>query len=303
MSMELIQRAFDSNAFLTSQTEAGYVNPEYWDTQMMDHVRTKLVVLPLGRDVTSRFPGDGDTFNLTILSEPAMASSVAETASVSIVQFAPTQAILSPSEHGIAYEVSDKEMRRAFFPVMEQFTRDLGYGIAKQVDKLCVTEITTSAGNSVVANGVASSAIASSDTLDHIDVINAMKANAIDLFEDHMALVLRPEQHADLSKDSTFLQADAYGPDRAANRNGMVGSVFGIPVYSTTQIAVSSSTAKALLISAPDAFAYIFRTPQGGAIRTDYIALLRQNQLVGVVDFDVVTTRANAICTIETYCA
>jgi N4-gp56 family major capsid protein len=299
--VELIQRAIDANGFLASDTEAGYINPEYWDRQVLDHIRVKTVMLPLGQDITARMPSDGDTFNITILAEPATASTVAETDSLSVAAFAPTQAQLTPTELGLAMQVTDKELRRAFMPLMEQFSRDLGYGIAKAVDKQVVATVTAGAGNSVTANAVVSSDITTTDTIDHLDVLAAMEANAVDNLDDHMALVVRPEQHKDLSADATFLTADKFGSDLAANRRGFVGQIFGIPVYQTTQITVASNKGKALLISSPDSFSYIFKTPRGGVVRTDYDVLGRFHTIGATVDFDDVVTRANAICTIESY--
>lgn len=302
---ELIQRALDSNAFKSSDTAAGYINPEFWDTNLFDHVRSNLIALPLGLDVTSRFEArGGDTYNLTVLAEPARASSVAETASVSIVSYAPTQVVLSPTEYGIAYEVTDKELRRAFFDVMEDMTRNVGYGLALEADRLAMSQLTNSAGNSIVANGVAESALASSDTLDYNDIVNAMTANAVDKFSSPVALIVHPTQAGALMKDSTFATAEKFGADRAANRNGFIGTVVGTPVYMTTQVQDDGSNAQyAILLSASDAFAYIHKTPMGGALAMDYTAIERKNQIVGVLDFDVKVTRANAICTIATYTA
>lgn len=301
-TVELIQRAYDANAFISTATAAGYINPEYWDKQVLDHVRVKTVMLPLGRDVTSHFPGDGDAFNITILAEPAMASTVLESANLAVAAFAPTTAVLTPTEIGLAMQVTDKELRRAFLPLMETFAQNLGYGIAKAIDAQVAATVIGGAGNAVVANGVVASAIASTDTLDAYDILNAMKLNAVDLNDDHFAIVVRPEQHKDLSADATFLSVDKFGAD-ATNVKGFVGRVLGIPVYQTTSIAVATSKAKALLLSARDAFSYIFKTPTGGVVRTDYDVLGRYNTIGATVDFDDVVTRANGICTIETYCA
>jgi len=301
--LDLIKRALDSNAFDSAETAAGYVNPEYWDKQLFDHIRANLVVLPAGRDMTSRFPKDGDTFNMSLLAEPASASSVAETASVAIVAFAPTQVVLSPSEHGIAYQTTDKELRRAFFPLMDQFTQDIGYGLALQADTLAVSQCQNSAGNSIVANGVASTALASSDTMDHEEVARMMLENAKDKYTNHTALIVSMTQWKDLSQDSNFLTADKFGADAAVVRKGFVGMVYGIPTFATTQISEAGNDASAILISSPDAFVYIFKTPSGGAIARDYIALERRHDIVGVIDFDVVVARTNAICVNETYTA
>jgi len=298
--LELIKRAYDANTFNTGQTEAGYVNPEYWDKAILDHVRDNMVALQFGRDRSSLM-GDGDAYNITVLSEPASASSVAESDSVSVVAWTPTTAVLTPTEYGIAYSITDKEMRRAFLEVMNQMAKDIGYGLADKADTLVITDLQTNAGNSVVANGVASSAVASSDTLDHIDVIAAMEANAIDKHTRHVGLLCNAQQVADLTRDATFLTADKFGSDLAANRNGFVGQVMGIPVFLTQNIPVASSKSKALLISAPDAFAYGFK--ETGGIKSEYFARGRYTELVGVIDFDSVVTKANAICTIESYTA
>lgn len=305
--LELVKRAYEANAFTTDDTAAGYVNPEYWDKQLFDHIRANLVMLPLGKDVTARFPKDGDTFNLTIRAEPAMASAVAESAALSVVAHAPTQAVLTPSEYGLAYQISDKELRRAFYPVMDAMVQDIGYGISKAIDEAILDDVTSNAGNSLVANGVAATALASSDTIDHIDVLNMMEENAVDEFDRHIALIVHPRQHRDLTADTNFLTADKFG-QQAGVFNGFVGKILGIPVYSTTQVDITTSTAFAILLSAPDAFSYIFKTPVGGAIRgrlagEGYDVLGRFSTVGGTVDFDSVVTRANAICKLQSWCA
>lgn len=300
MSLELIKRAYDANAFTTAQTPAGYVNPEYWDKQVLDHVRDNLVMLQLGVDKSSQLV-DGDTLNVTIRSQPTVAAATAESAAATVVAFAPTQAIITPSEYTSAYQITDKEMRRAFFDVMQTMVQDVGSAIADALDQATYTAVVAGAGNAVVANGVASSAIASSDKLDHTDVANAMAQNANDKFSRHRALVLHPFQVRDLSLDSPFVTADKFGADRSANRNGFIGTAFGIPIYMSTNVTVDSSKAKALLISATDAFAWVLKPNVG--IRTEYHALERYTDIVGTADFGIAVTRANAICTIETYCA
>jgi N4-gp56 family major capsid protein len=298
--IELISRAIDANGFLSTDTEAGYINPEYWDRSTLDHVRENAVMLRLGQDVTSHFPGDGDAFNITIYAEPAMASTVVETDNLAVAAFAPATAVLTPVEIGLAMQVTDKQLRRAFIPTMEKFSRDLGYGIAKALDRRVVATVQAGAGNVLTANGVVSSAIASSDTLDHLDILGAMELNAVDQCDDHIAIICRPEQVKDLTADTNFLTADKFGNDAAVFK-GFVGKVFGIPVYMTTSVLAASNKAKAILLSSRDSFSYMFKTPVGGVVKKDYDVLGRYSTIGATVDFDDVVTRANAICTIESY--
>lgn len=299
-TLELVKRAYDANAFTTGQTEAGYVNPEYWDRAVMDHVRANLVALQFGVDKSSQLV-DGDALNVTVLGEPTSAATTAESDAASVDAWQPTTVVLTPTESTKAHQLTDKEARRAFLDVMGSMVESIGYGLAKKADSDTISELQTNAGNAVVANGVASSAVASSDTIDHDDVINAMEANAIDQHSRHIALIANPQQVADLSRDTNFLTADKFGSDMAAVRNGFVGSVLGIPVFMSTQIPVASSKSKAILISSTDAFAYVMK--QTGGIKTEYHALERYTDVVGAIDFDVAVTRANAICTIESYTA
>jgi hypothetical protein len=295
--VELIKRAYDANTFDSGDTAAGYINPEYWDRAVLDHVKTNMVSLQFGMDKSSLM-GDGDAYNITIHAEPAAAAAVAESANVAVVAFAPTTAVLTPTEYGVAYSVTDKELRRAFLDVMSQMVSQIGHSLARKADGLVIADLTTNAGNSVVADSVASSVLASSNTIDHLDVISAMKLNSVDLHDQHVGLLVRPEQHASLTSDATFLTADKFGSG-AGNQVGFVGSVMGVPVFQTTQITVTSSIAHALLISSRDSFAYGFKNT--GGVKSQYYARGRYTELVGVIDFDTVVTRANAICKIQTW--
>lgn len=300
---EIVKNAIDANGFVSTQTEAAYVNPTYWDKRLMDHVSANMVALQFGVDKSDLIGGDGASFDFTVLAEPASASSVAESAAVAVVKFAPTQVVLTPSEHGIAYEMSDKEMRRGFLNIMERFTADIGYGLSLQADSLAISQLQNSAGTALTAGSVQSSAIVSSDILTPTDVINAMKSAAKLKFVEPYALLVNPAQMAQLMGATAFLTAEKFGTDAAANRNGFLGKIFGIPVYMTTQIPIFTATttnhAKAVYLAARDSFLYGFKAT--GGIRTQYWALLRYTDVVGVIDFDVKVARPNAIVTIESY--
>jgi len=299
-SYEVIKNAYDSNAFTTAQTAAGYVNPEYWEKALFESVKTNMVMLPFGVDKSALVQGDGDTFNFTLLAEPTVAAAVAESAAVTIAAFAPTTVILSPTEHGIAYQLTDKEGRRAFFDIMSQMVKDIGYGLALQADALCISQCQNSAGNSVTGNGVVASSIASSDTIDHLDVLNAMYENEVDKYPTPIALIVNPRQRLHLSKDTNFLTADKFGAG-AVVQKGLVGYILGIPVFTTTAIAVTTSHSKAVLLSTREPFIYGFKNT--GGVRSQYQALLRYTDLVGCIDFDVKVARSNGICTIESWTA
>ena len=196
---EFIAKAYDNNAFTTAKTSAGYINPEIWNKEVLDHVKANLVVAPLGKSYNDLLDKPGDTLNITVGTEPAAAAAVAESDAVSITDFAKTQVVFSPTEYGAAYQLTNKEKSRSFINLMQDMTAQLGYQLALKKDSVCVSLLQSSAGNTVVANGVASTDIASSDTIDYDDIVNGKK----EVMKDKLVpkyLIVGAEQYADLLK-------------------------------------------------------------------------------------------------------
>ena len=302
---DFISKAYDANAFTTVQTSAGYINPEIWNKEVLRHVEANLVVAPLGKQYTDLLNKPGDTLNITIGVEPAAAAAVAESASVSITAYQKTQIVFTPSEYGAAYQLTNKEKDRAFINVMQDMTAQLGYQLALAKDTLLVALLQASAGNSVVANSVVASALASSDTLDYDDIVNAKKAIMIDKLIPKY-LIVGAEQYADLLKLAAFRDASQFGGSVA--KNGFVGTVSGLEVFWTTQVAAttdSTPTAKALVLGVDGSGVPSFGIAQKRQpyLETEYHALLRYRDIVAVEDYDIKVLRANGICTIESWAA
>jgi N4-gp56 family major capsid protein len=303
--LELIQHAADSNAFKSTDTSAGYINPEYWNRQVLRSTESSLVVTQIAKVYNDLLDNDGDTLNITIGVEGAVAGALTETTAVTIDAQTYTQVVFTPTEYGAAYQVTDKEARRSFFSLMEDITAKLGYRLARKRENYAAALLTSGTGNAVVANGVASSAIASSDTLDYVDVINAIAEVTADKFTTTGGfLFVAARQYGSLLKDSQFSNAYQYG-GREAVLNGEVGMIAGLKVLVADEIAVANSKAKALVVGKNKdgtpalGIAYKARPK----IEMERHALDRTTDIVAVEEWDMKVLHANAICTIETYCA
>jgi N4-gp56 family major capsid protein len=297
---DFIQKAYDSDAFTTAQTTAGYVNPEIWEKELLVHVKANLVVSNLGKQYDMRGGNMGDTLNVTVGVEPTAASDVDESASVAIQAYEKTQVVFSPSERGTAYQMTNKEKDRTFIPLMEDMISQLGYALAKKLDSDCITELYTATANAVVVNNVDATAIASSDTLDYSSIVNAKKEIMNDnLFPKY--LVVNPTQYAHLLDLTQFKEADKFG-DQVA-KTGFIGMIAGVQVFVTTQIGISSSTSKAIMLGVdsmgvPAFGVAIKRDPY---IETEYHALERYTDIVAVMDYDVELLREKGVSTILSY--
>ena len=299
---EFIAKAYDANAFTTAQASAGYINPEIWNKEVLAHVKANLVVAPLGKVYNDLLDKPGDTLNITVGVEPAAGAAVAESDAVTITAFQKTQVVFSPSEYGAAYQLTNKEKSRSFINLMQDMTAQLGYQLALKKDTVCVTLLQASAGNSIVANGVASTDIASTDTIDYDDIVNAKK----EIMKDKLIpkfLIVGAEQYADLLKLEAFRDASKFGGDVA--KNGFIGRVSGLDVYWTTQIAASASKAKALMLGVDGSGVSSFGICQKSNpyLETEYHALERYTDIVAMEDYAVKLLRANGICSIESYAA
>ena len=298
--VELVKNAIDSSGFQSTATAAGYINPEIWNRQVLQFLEQQLVVADKAKVYDDILGAPGDTLNVTINSTPTAASAVAESADVSVTAYATTQVVFTPTEYAYRYQISDKESRRAFYDVMSDMTRKIGYGLALARDDAAVSLLQTSAGNSIVANGVDASALASSDEIDYLDVVNA----ATEVRKDQLIpkyLIVSAGQLGSLTKLPQFYQVDTAGSEETL-RGGRIGRMYGMDVFWTTQIADSSST-EAIVLGVDQAGEPSFgicrkALPQ---VRMQRFEAGRYTDIFGVEEWDMKMLRTNGACTISSY--
>lgn len=303
---EFIKNAIDASGFQlggASATSAGYINPDIWNRKLLDYQTQNLVVAPLGRVYNDLLNVPGEVLNVSVDAEPTEAGAIAESDDVSITALSFTQVVFTPTEYGAAYQVSDKEARRSFFDLMDNMVNKLAYKLALKKENLCISTLTSGAGVAVTANGVLSGSIASSDTIDEDDIVNAMTQLRSNKFTPK-DLVVAVEQLGDLMKLNTFKQAYAYG-GREVILGGKLGVIYGLNVYFSQGITPAANKAKALLLAVTGTGEESFGICQKSnpAISTQYFARGRYTDVVAVEEYNIQVLHANAIATIESYAA
>lgn len=305
-NFEFVEKAIDASGFQlggASATSAGYINPDIWNRTLLSHTESQLVVAKMGMTYNDLLNQPGEVLNVQIDAEPTEASALTETVDVPIDALSFTQVTFTPTEYGAAYQVSDKEARRSFFDLMQNIVTKLGYRMALKKEKLVVALLQANAGNAVVANGVASSAIASTDTININAIVNARKEIKKDKYVP-TDLIIGVEQEADLLKLSNFNDVSKYG-SRDAILGGFIGRAFGVDIYWSDLITPSSSKAKAIMlgVSKTGEKAFGIANKKTASIETERHARGRYTDFVGVEEYQAKVLHANAICTIETYAA
>ena len=300
-SDEIVMNALDSNAFKSTNTAAGYINPTLWNREVLRHLEDTIIVSREAKVYDDLLNMPGSSLNVTINSAPTVAAAVAETAPVVIKAYAVTQVTFTPSEYFDAYQLTDKEARRGFYAVAQDMVAKIGYSLALLRDTTAITLLQTSAGNAVTANGVLSSAISSADRIDYADIVNAMT----EIRKDKLVpkkVFLSPGQLGDLMKDSQFSYANQFG-GRETILGGELKTIAGMTVAWSTLITATSSVSKGFMLGYDLSNVAPFGIARKAlpTIRSERDELYRSTNFVGGEEYDFKILRANGVCTIETW--
>ena len=298
---ELIKRAFDANAFISTDAYATVVNPAIWDTKLREYEEKNIVFTEHAFTVDFRSPGRD--YTVTVDAAPTAAAAVAETDALAIQPITNRQVTFTPVEYGTGMQVSRKELVRAFFPVMENMTKKLSYALALLKDSLGVTAAQNGATTKLVANSVASTAIASTDTLSLGDFTQAVRVIKNYYYRPTKVFIC-PSQEEQIQNITQVQKANEFGTRDAIDK-GLVGRLFGVEIYVTHSIPVSANKAKAIFMgqSQTGEAAVGYAIKRDPMIEQDYEPSLRMFTLYAHEEYNWQVLHPNALVTVETYAA
>lgn len=299
---EFIKKSLDTtNGFILSEsTEAQAVNPNIWDFRLREYEEANLIVTPLAEQFD--FRNAGVDYKVTIDDTPSAAGALVETTDVTISAFSTRNVTFTPTEYGAAYQITRKEAVRAFFNVAERMTKKLGYSMALKKDTLAVSCLQDGAGNSVLVNSKsATTDLASTDTLDYASITKAARLIEDDYYTPVM-MIVNPTGKQQVLDLTTVHKANEWGT-RDAIQKGLIGEIFGLKVFVTTQIPTASNVAKALVLgesqTGEQSFGYAIK--RDAIIEKEYHARGRYWDIVGHEEYNFQVLHTNAICTIAHY--
>jgi N4-gp56 family major capsid protein len=298
----MVARALETNSFtVASGTGASTINPVIYSRMVMDFMKANLVVAPLAKVYNELLNQPGASliipFNAAIT-----AAVLTESTAITPASFSYTAVTFTPAEYGCAVAITRKETVRSVQDILQEKARDMGYALAKAKDTKAITVLIAGKGNSVVANGVNVTAIASSDTLDTDDIANAIKELRVDEHNGKY-LIIHPKCEVSLLKNSNFIDASNYG-GREVVMNGEIGKYLGVRVLVSTQIPINggagtASTAYDNLLIDEDVFGIAQKMPV--TLNSFYKVLEREFIMAAVEEYDVQVLRANGICLLSAY--
>lgn len=306
MNKEFIQYAIDANA-LTSTSAAGTaLNPKIWDYMVRDFAEENLVMTQLSEVVDFRKPGVDLTVTFDIA--PTAADELAETAAITITADSVRQVTFTPTEYGKGFAVTQKEMNRSFADTMSRFSKKLGYALAKKKDALAISTARTAKTATIMPNAkTVATTLAETDTLGYEVIIKGARAIEGHLYQP-FALVMNHYQKADLLSLDKVNKANEFGT-RDAVAKGLVGELFGIQLFVSTQIINEASgatnTAQALLLGKhPNGESPLaIGIKQDPRVATDYDIKLRYHEIVAHEEYQWQAIHPGGIVSLQTYSA
>lgn len=300
-----IKRAVDSfgaNAFVTTNSYAQAVNPAMYDTQLRDYQSKNLVYTLYGAQ-SFDFRAPGKSWTVTIDGAPTAASDLVETNAVAIQAMSNRQVTFTPTERGVGFEVSLNEVEDSFFSVMENMTKKVGYALAMKKDAVGIAAAIASATTKLVADNVASSDIASSNTLKLSDFTRAVRAIK-NLYYTPTVAFICPSQEEQVLNISQVQKANEFGT-RSAIENGLIGQLFGVKIYVSHSVAVSSNKAKMVVqgVTGSGEAAVGYAIKRDATIGFEEQKVLRKYTVFGTERYDFQVLHPDAIVTVESYAA
>lgn len=226
----------------TPTTGAVFI-PEVWAKDIQENRRNKLIALKLvDHQFESAVMNQGDTVHITSIT-PLTATAITPGTPITPTANTETeQTLVINKYYGVGVEVQDMLKKQSAYELRKPYTDEISYALANEIDKSILAEWTNvQAGNKQTA--VASltfSGIVDAHSL--LDAANVPQTGRV--------LIVNAAGLSDLRKIAEFTMWDKTGQaGHVEDENlGLVGQIYGAPVYFTNSVAVAGGSGKNLLL-------------------------------------------------------
>lgn len=225
----------------TPTTGAVFI-PEVWAKDIQENRRNKLIALKLiDHQFESAVLNQGDTVHITSIT-PLTASAI--TPGSPIVPTANTeteQTLVIDQYYGVGVEIQDMLKKQSAYELRKPYTDEIAYALANAIDTDVLAEWTN------VATANKQTAIAALTFSGIVDAHVLLDKANVPMSD--RALVVNAYGLGDLRKLAEFTMYEKTGKVGLVTEDfGLVGQIYGAPVYMTNAIPVSGGSAKNMLI-------------------------------------------------------
>lgn len=218
---------------MTVTTHANFI-PEIWSKEILDVIHSEYVLADLVWRFDSEVKSGGDTIHVPNVSALTAATKTAGTA-VTFQANTETKVDITVGTHQVVpFLLEDITKVQSSYDLMSIYTREAGKRIAAAVDS------SIAALHSGFSQGVSAGA-----ALEDSEIITAVEfLDAADAPRSDRAFVIHSEALADMRALDKFTRYDATGQAavQTGGNNGLIGNVYGVPVYLSNNVEIESGT-------------------------------------------------------------
>lgn len=226
-----------------NQTTGAVFIPEVWAKEIQVATEANLVMANLVQRFDADVASNGDVIHIPNLSNLTANNKVTE---VQVTLQAPTETetTITISNHKeVSFLVEDRVSRQSAYNLPQVYGKRAGYAIAQQID----------ADLASLYTGLSQSAGAGTTAMDLARIITAVQTldlNDVPTTERYM--LASPYAKGDLLAIDTLQEVDKSGTPNAL-RNGLIGDLFGVEIYVSSQTPQVTTVAHNILFH-KDAF-------------------------------------------------
>lgn len=226
----------------TPTTGAVFI-PEVWAKDIQENRRNKLVALKLiDHQYESQILSQGDTVHITSIAPLTAAAITPGSAIVPTANTEVEQTLVIDQYFGVGVEVQDMLKKQSAYDLRRPYVDEMSYALAKAID----TDVLAEYAN--VDSGNVQTAVASLTFSGIVDAHTLLDEANVPMTD--RALIVNAVGLGDLRKIAEFTMYDKTGErDLVKDGNmGLVGQIYGAPVYMTNQVPIAGGSAKNMLI-------------------------------------------------------
>lgn len=206
--------------------------PEIWSANLLVASRNALIYGGcINRDYEGEITAAGDTVRITSIGRPTIQTYVPNSTSINPEQISDSQRTLVVDQAKFfAVEVDDVDARQAKGNVLPQSMNEAAYGFANVQDQYIAQNMYTGIQTANQLGSITVTAYTKpTDLYDKVLVPLKVQMDLANVPEQGRWVVLRPEAHGALLRDSRFIKVNESGTPEGL-RNGVVGRAAGFDI-------------------------------------------------------------------------
>lgn len=208
--------------------------PEIWAAELLVALRKTLVYggpMIVNHDYEGNIAEAGDTVRITSIGRPTISTYVPNSTSITPEQIQDSQRVLVVDQAKyFAFEVDDVDARQAAGNVIPQAMSEAGFGVADVIDQYLAGLYTGVQSANALGSITVNSATTATDAYDKVLIPLKIKLDRANVPSNGRYVVITPELHGCLLRDTRFVANPTSGATDAALMNGLVGRAAGFTI-------------------------------------------------------------------------